>query len=49
MGGRKARRFSASFIDDEKLRLKKYREIFREVIKGMQMKNMSPDSDLSLL
>ena len=48
---KKPRRFSESFINEEKDKLKGYREIFREIIKSMQHKNFVPDAngDLSIL
>jgi hypothetical protein len=47
----KPRRFSESFIQEEKEKLKNYRDIFREIIKSMQHKNFVPDAngDLSML
>ena len=48
---KKPRRFSASFIHEEREKLKTYRDIFREIINSMQHKNFIPDSngDLSIL
>ena len=45
------RRFSAAFIEEERDRLRTYREIFREIIKAIQQKNFLPDvnGDLSML
>ena len=45
------RRFTDSFIAEEKERLESYREIFREIIKAIQNKNYVPDanSDLSAM
>ena len=48
---RKGRRMSEAFLNEERERLKAYREIFREIIKQIQHKNFTPDKngDLSLL
>jgi hypothetical protein len=45
------RRFSEAYIKEEREKLKAYREVFREIMKQMQMKNFAPDSngDLSML
>ncbi|CDW86505.1 protein always early 2-like [Stylonychia lemnae] len=49
--GIKPRRFSDRFIQDEKLKIQNYRDIFREIIKSMQLKTFVPDQngDLSML
>jgi hypothetical protein len=48
---RAPRIFSDLLIEEEREKLKKHREIFREIMKQMQHKNFIPDKngDLSLL
>jgi hypothetical protein len=45
------RRFSEKFIQDEREKIQNYRDIFREIIKSMQLKTFVPDQngDLSML
>lgn len=50
-GGNRPRRFSPALIEDERSKLRDYRDIFREILKQMQLKNFVPDQngDFSML
>ena len=46
---RKPRRFTDNFIQDEKRQIEEYREIFREIITGLQHKTLMIDQNGQIL
>jgi uncharacterized protein YnzC (UPF0291/DUF896 family) len=46
---KKPRRFTENFIKEEKRQMEEYREVFREIISGMQHKSLIVDQSGQIL